>query len=282
MASISGDETFEAVSGPTAWTRDDVGGSSVWSADIASVGGAELAETLEALLFNGPAFALLRGVPVDGSGEQLRKTLLGLGALLGTPLPQDRHGTIIDAVRDEQSAGVRGAKTNRALPHHTDMAHVVPDVFALLTARQAGSGGESRLVSGHTVFNILARAGSPHIARLSANFDFDHSQDVAPDQSPVASAPVFRRAPGTVHVRYNRARIHRGHRITGRALDRADVAALDALDAILDAEENTLALTLEPGDVLFVNNSVVLHSRTAFVDQGGGPGRLLLRHWIRR
>jgi hypothetical protein len=37
---------------------------------------------------------------------------------------------------------------------------------------------------------------------------------------------------------------------------------------------------LRPGDALFVDNHVVLHSRQAFRDAQGGSRRRLLRVWV--
>jgi alpha-ketoglutarate-dependent taurine dioxygenase len=267
------------VNAASAWTRADVPDPATWSLDAASAR-ARLADDLRGLLFDGPGFALVRGVPVAGAAAELESTLLGLGALLGRPLPQDGRGSIVDAVRDERSRGVRGAKTNRSLPYHTDMAHVVPDAFILLAVRQARGGGESRLVSGHTAANELLRTAPDRLARLGRDFQFDRSQDAPPGESPVQAAPVFQQAAGVVSVRYNRARIHRGHRISGRPLSEEDEACLDALDEVLATERYALDLFLKPGDALVVNNRVLLHARTAFTDDEAGLGRLLLRHWI--
>lgn len=267
------------VEAASAWTQADVGGPETWSLDVGAPAD-ELAASLRRLLFDGPGFALIRGVAVAGPQADAEQALFGLGGLIGRPLAQDGNGTRIDAVRDERSAGVRGAKTNRSLPYHTDMAHLVPDVFMLLTVRPARTGGASLLASGHTAVNALARQDPARLAVLRERFDFDRAQDAAPGQSPVDSAPIVAHTGGGVRVRYNRARIHRGHRLSGRPLTDQARAALDALDETLAAQAHTLELFLEPGDVLAVNNHAILHSRTEFTDDPGGPGRLLLRHWI--
>lgn len=55
-------------------------------------------------------------------------------------------------------------------------------------------------------------------------------------------------------------------------------AALDVLEAV--ARRNAVVLQAERGDVLFVNNHAVLHSREAFEDVGEAP-RYLVRMWLR-
>ncbi|MFI2663542.1 TauD/TfdA family dioxygenase [Micromonospora carbonacea] len=59
------------------------------------------------------------------------------------------------------------------------------------------------------------------------------------------------------------------------------VAALDALDALLDDPRRQTRLRLEPGQMIFINNRTLLHGRTEFTDAPDGK-RLMLRTWILR
>lgn len=54
--------------------------------------------------------------------------------------------------------------------------------------------------------------------------------------------------------------------------------ALDAVEEI--ARRNQIALEAEPGDMLFINNHGVLHSREAFEDAAASP-RYLVRMWLK-
>lgn len=60
-------------------------------------------------------------------------------------------------------------------------------------------------------------------------------------------------------------------------------AQREALDLVEEvAKQNQIALDSEPGDMLFINNHCVLHSREAFSDApGAGPGRHLVRAWLK-
>lgn len=56
--------------------------------------------------------------------------------------------------------------------------------------------------------------------------------------------------------------------------------ALDLVERI--AAENQLFVSAQPGDLLFVNNHGILHSREAFEDgPGSGQSRYLVRMWLK-
>lgn len=269
------------ITGPTVWSAADVEDPRQWSLAYQAGESDRLAATAMRMLREQRGFAVITGFPVGDAGAAPDR-LLAFGRSLGTPLAQNRDGALLDLVRDEGSGTPRGAKTSRELVYHTDFATTIPDVFCLLAVRSAREGGESLLVSAHTVYNELLRTAPEHLARLREEYCFDRSGDVLPGDGPVLRAPVFATAGGRVAMLYNRARIHRGHRVAGQPLQRADLAALDALDAILDDPRHALTFTLQPGDLLAVDNQAVLHNRTAFVDHTDPERRrLLVRLWLR-
>jgi alpha-ketoglutarate-dependent taurine dioxygenase len=205
-----------------------------------------------------------------------------LAGVFGEPVAQNIDGQRIDRVRNEGRATVRGAKTNRSLGFHTDFANTTPDVFGLLTVREAVVGGESMLASGHAAYQALCGESPDTVAALEGDFLFDRRGDVPMDQPQIVSSPVFRRSGEEgLRVLYNRARIHRGHRAAGRPLTGEEIRAFDALDAHLATPGVALRRKLSRGQILFVNNGWLLHSRTAFTD-GADPGhrRELLRVWL--
>lgn len=55
--------------------------------------------------------------------------------------------------------------------------------------------------------------------------------------------------------------------------------ALDLIEQI--ASENQLVVSAQPGDIFFINNHGLLHSREAFADSPSGPSRYLVRMWLR-
>ena len=56
--------------------------------------------------------------------------------------------------------------------------------------------------------------------------------------------------------------------------------ALDLIEQI--ASENQLVVSAQPGDLFFINNHGILHSREAFEDRpDDGPSRYLVRMWLK-
>src|SRR5690606_6774338 len=93
--------------------------------------------------------------------------------------------------------------------------------------------------------------------------------------------PVFAVRDGQLSCRYVRAPIAAGHRDAGVPLSDAQIAALDEFDRLASSPELRLAFTLQPGDLLMVNNLTVLHARTQFVDHDEPERRRhLLRLWL--
>ncbi|GAA1616872.1 TauD/TfdA family dioxygenase [Kribbella sancticallisti] len=216
------------------------------------------------------------GFPVDD--ERVELGFWGYCTGLGDPLPQNRNLSRVDVVANVDPRSVRGAKTNRALAFHTDMANTTPDVFALLTVRQATAGGASKLARIADLTDALMSQPEVYVT-LRQPFMFDRSGDVSDGVEPVFESPIVSVRQGVPSVVYNRARIHRGHRLVGQPLTAAQQAALDALDELLATSDAVHRFTLQSGDVLFVDNRAVLHAREEFEDTAP-QGRHLLRVWL--
>jgi len=224
--------------------------------------------------------SLLSGFPVEELGNATSQVLLHFASLVGELLPQDNQGSLIYSVQNEGNPTVRGGKTDRELSFHSDFAHTMPDLFGLLMVRSPGSGGKSLFASGHTIFNTLLGEYPEVIGTLFSDFCFDCTEAHAGNGSFIRH-PVFRSEPAGLKVLYNRARIHRGHRIANVPLSEAQMRALDAVDELLTRPQFVFAMTLRPGDLIFVNNAWILHSRTAFKDSTEpSRHRQLLRVWL--
>lgn len=120
------------LSGPSAWTGDEIRNSTRWIRDFPASGAAALDAALATVnraglewsqitrkdfplsgleglladiadeLENGVGIMKLRGFPVDRYDEdELRKVYFGLGTHLGTPVFQNRSGELMRAIRDE-------------------------------------------------------------------------------------------------------------------------------------------------------------------------------------
>ena len=65
----------------------------------------------------------------------------------------------------------------------------------------------------------------------------------------------------------------------GMTLSKAEVEALDVLDAITGRPDIQLSLEPEKGDIQLINNYLILHSRTGYTD-GPREKRHMVRVWL--
>lgn len=255
----------------------------------------KLAGKLAALLDqleSGRGVALLRGLPVqDYDDEDLRLLWAGIGTHVGPLLPQSLDGKLIRDVRDEASGkfarhapstaegsltSTQKAQSNGPLRFHTDRA----DVLGLLCVRQAGAGGESKVVSAVTVRNeILKRRPDLHDLLCRPYWRTRETQDVGGGRK-VYAMPVFGFRDGHFCTQYSRTFVEEAQRIDG--VPKMTAAMDEALDLLAEvAEEQCHTFRLTPGDMVFYNNLVVYHGRTPFTDDPASRAdRLLYRLWF--
>lgn len=233
---------------------------------------ADLAVHVTQRLRNGLGFVVIRGLPVGGRADQECTALCRqLAASLGTPRPAD-SGDLI-TVADNTGLG----KTDLALGLHTDRtpAPHPPGLLGLLCVRQAAQGGETLLASGHTVHNRLLTDNPWALPRLYQDFHFGRGTGFD------RRRPVFQRHGAGLRVHYNRRGIERAQHEAGAPLAPDEQAALDAVDRILSDPRAVLRIPLRPGDLLWLDNTVVLHGRTAFTDSPDPYARrCLARVWL--
>lgn len=297
------------IEGPTAWTAGTVDGAVVaWPVTVdellaagAHAEAPELAarpvpalveavhpaaDALLAALGRGPGFVRAEPLPVDRLGEGgVARVVTALLAAWGRPIVQNLAGDLLYEVRDrvgsaDPAYGSRGA--GELLPH-TDQAAApperLPDLLVMCGLTRAAEGGATRLLSGHEAHNRVLAADEDLVARLTSPLWFARNPDGTADDAAVR-APVFAGAGRATRVRYNRFFLGLGAEEAGVGPTDAQREALDALDAVLDDGELVHETMLEPGELLLVDNHVVLHDRTPFVDVKPAVRRLL-RGWVR-
>lgn len=235
-------------------------------------------------LSDGRGFAVVRGLPVGRySDEDVGLIFWGLGRHMGAPLYQNPQGELLGHVYDHGRAygniDVRGYETNAYLPYHTDAG----DMVGLLCLRRAVEGGLSSIVSSVTVHNeILAQ--HPEYLGLLYNGFYYIRREAALTERGVSERPipVFGSRDGVVSCRYIRNQINAGAVKRGVPLTTFEKAALDFLDGETRRADLRLDMDLEPGDIQFINNYTILHSRTEFLD-GAEPRqkRHMLRLWLK-
>jgi hypothetical protein len=134
-----------------------------------------------------------------------------------------------------------------------------------------------------TLFNELWRARRDLVDALFLPFPTDRRGEIPDGMNPWFDMPVFHWYDGrltTIYVRQYIESAQRNFPAAARLTD-AQRAALDALDALANDPALRLDMTFEPGDMQFLHNHQILHSRTDFVNWPEPERhRHLLRLWL--
>jgi hypothetical protein len=233
-----------------------------------------------------PGFLVLTGLGHLSLAEAEAFTI-SASRIVGRLLPQDAKGTVLRQVVDR---GVRlgEGKTGRYSDSrqggnlHTDGPHVpppVPDCFALYCVHQARVGGELCLIHVDELIN-----GLPAWVTEVLRSDFHFDRRDADVEDPTVVRPVLRRTPAGTRVCYLREYIEIGHRrddVPSLTVEQRE--AMNLFDALLNDPDRQVRGRLQPGDMAFFNNRVLLHGRTEFQDDpDSNRKRLMFRTWIHR
>lgn len=231
-------------------------------------------------MFDGRGFALLRGFPVaDLSPLQRCLGYFGIGAHFGIATSQNAKGHAVghvcDIGVDARAVTGRGYQSNFRLPYHSDSS----DVVALLCINKAKSGGLSSLVSSVTLYNEMLRRRPDLVRVLMGPVYRDRREEIPPNQGPWYVIPVFNPYHGRLFTTYVRSTVRKAQRFSELPRISPQLEeAMDLLDSLANDPAYNLQMDFQPGDIQFVCNHFVLHSRTAFDDH---PDRDLRRHLLR-
>jgi hypothetical protein len=235
-------------------------------------------------LAEGIGFGMIRGFPIGRfDDEEAGMLFWGMGTHMGAPVSQNamghRLGHVFDQGKDYEARDVRGYQTRHRLNYHTDSS----DLVGLMCLRKARSGGLSSVSCAHAIFNTLLAESPWHLPVLFGGFEYDRRGEAAPFQAEVSERrPVFAIRDGQLSCGYVRQPIKTARLKTGVPFTDAEREALDAFDEAASRPENTFSVMLEPGDVQFCNNHLVLHSRTEYQDwPEPGRERHMLRLWLK-
>jgi hypothetical protein len=241
------------------------------------------------VLDSGVRFAIVDRLPVDEIGAEAAVAVYWLlSSMVARPVAQSLDGKLLYDVLDTgrqalPGSGVRPDQTNIELKFHTDNSYnrTPPEHVVLLCLRQAKSGGHSRVASFHTLHNALRARRPEALLRLFRPFWFDRQREFFDGEAPVFSAPVFG-AGDELRARFSAHQIRGGYALRGEALDDDGAAAMAALLDLFEDETLSADFDLEPGEMQFVDNRVLGHSRSAFEDFAEpGRRRHLVRLWLR-
>lgn len=234
-------------------------------------------------LETGSGVFLLKGMDWNGMDlADIGRGFYTVACQLGTPVSQSAHGERLFHVQDQGhhigESKARGPNTRQALSFHTDRC----DVIAFACIRQAAEGGDNLLASSAAIHNTMLDE-RPDLLRILYQpfFWLRHNVDTG-NPSPWMELPVFAPHKGRFMANIMRVLILRGHQhpklppLTDLQRD-----ALDRFESTARRSDICVQHCQEPGDMLFLNNLTVVHSRTEFRDHDDSERkRLLLRIWL--
>ncbi len=230
---------------------------------------------------DGRGIVMLQNFPIERfDREETAIAYIGLGAYLGKTMSQNKQGHVLGHVKDlggdYTDAHTRGYTTRAEMFFHADAC----DYVGLLCLQTSKSGGASRVASSVTVYNrILARR--PDLAKvLTEDFYRSRSGEMNPGEAPFFKQPIFSFTDGYFSATGASAVVDKAQKLPGVpkftdaqkeavALYRATVA------------ECALDIDFKAGDIQFLNNFVMLHTRREYEDwPEPARKRHLLRLWL--
>jgi hypothetical protein len=238
--------------------------------------GAALRKVGVELAFGG-GVAKLCALPVARYTQlQLGTLYLGLSAYLGTPSEQNGARGLLREIRDRSVTGGRRVDSADALRWHNDRT----DIVGLLCVREAARGGVSKLASATAIHNAMLERCPDLLNVLFENFRRFAPGDEVGGTDGYHDLPIFRMHGTMLSTHYSRTYIDQAASLPGGGpLSTAQSRALHELVSI--ADEFAFEMTLQAGEIQFINNHAILHGRTAFEDEvSGAAQRLLLRVWL--
>jgi hypothetical protein len=196
---------------------------------------------------------------------------MGLGTYLGYFVSQNGRGHVLGHVKDvgddaTQIDKVRIYRTTARQFFHADDS----DIVGLLCLHRAQEGGESDLVSVHSVWNELQKK-HPDVAKTltEPNWYFDRKGEVSEGQEQWIKTSVFYLENGgqkRVYCKWDPYYVKSLTRFSDKgsipSLSKEQWYALETLEAVCN--QLALHMILEVGDIQFLSNAHILHARTAY------------------
>lgn len=235
-------------------------------------------------ILHGRGFVLLRGWPsTERTMERNACAFRIVGAYLGEEaLSQNAKGHVLGHVAnlglDYSDPSTRGYQTTAELRYHTDGG----DIVGLLCIRPSKAGGASKICSSAAVWNEVVRR-RPDLARvLMQPFYFSRAGEMRPGQQRWFRSPIFQPCDGRLIAVLIRSFIDKAQAFeeVPRLTPQQD-EALRVVNALADDPAIRLDMDFRPGDMQFLCNHAIFHSRTAYEDWPEIERRRhLLRLWL--
>jgi len=232
-------------------------------------------------LYDGCGFAIIRGLKPEKYDPLERMVIfMGLSSYVGNRLGvQDNKGNALCHLTNMYPLFKEGevnspGYSNVHMPFHTDIADVIANFFIGV----ADNGGASLIASSSKVYNDLA-ASKPHVLNTLANKWQLNQFSSSKYTDSYYNRPLLFTKEGKIFLTLTR------RSFTGSSpRDKPSPITLlqaDALDSVqFAAAEHAIRIEPRAGDLQFINNLNVVHSREKFEDSSIGMGSQR-RHAVR-
>jgi hypothetical protein len=302
---------MQPVVDPAGWTEADLADVDTWSYRISDADAAELEAGIDAVrragvalvdiergnfplgrfgetladvrreLLDGRGIVMLRDFPVARFGrEEQAIGFLGLGAYLGQRISQNKQGHILGHVKDlggdYADPLTRGYTTRAEMLFHADAS----DYVGLLCLTGSKSGGASRVASSVTVYNRMLAARPDLVEALCADLYRSRTGEVNPGEPGWFKQPIFSFTQGYFSATGAGAAIDKAQGLPG--VPPFTAAQIEAVELYRrTVHESAVDIDFRPGDIQFLNNFVMLHTRREYQDwPEAARKRHLLRLWL--
>ena len=237
---------------------------------------------VRAEILDGRGFVQIRGFrPERYTPLQRAVAFWGVSMHLGERVAsQNAKGHVLGHITDigetVNNPDQRGPYSHDRIPYHVDCC----DIVGLMCIHPAKSGGESGIASSVTIHNELLRRRPDLLPVLTEPYYRDRRGEVPPGMGPWYKIPIFNYNEGYLSTTIEPTYIGSAHRHPGvpemTPLQREALGYVQQL-----AQELRLDIDFHRGDMQFLNNHVIMHTRQAYEDYPEPERRRhLLRIWI--
>jgi hypothetical protein len=232
-------------------------------------------------LKDGLGAALIRGLPMGDIDLLDAATIYwGIGRHLGAACSNNPEGDMLGHVTDlgktQKDPNSRGYQTREEMAFHCDQSSIV----GLFCVRTAKSGGVSKISSSVALYNEMLKRSPESVAVLSRLFCWTKHGEMNKGEAAYYESPVFNFLDNMLCTSFGPTHMRKGHALPETPdLTEEQEHAIALAKSI--AEELHYAMQMQPGDMQFLNNSVVLHTRNEYEDwPDAARKRLLWRLWL--
>jgi hypothetical protein len=232
-------------------------------------------------LMDGRGIVMMQNFPLDRfDREETAIAYIGLGSWLGHTMSQNKMGHILGHVKDlggdYSDPHTRGYMTHAEMRFHTDAC----DYVGLLCLQTSKSGGASRIASSVTVYNRMLERRLDLVKILTEDFYRSRSGEVSPGELPYFKQPIFSFTEGYFSATGVGAVIDKAQELAG--VPKFTPAQKEAVEVYRQTVDDcALDIDFQRGDIQFLNNFVMLHTRREYEDWPElARKRHLLRLWL--